>query len=158
MGRATLGSLGALVLVALALGSCSSSEVDEFAFDLGPGWVRAPIVNGWEYRQGDERVTVRAFVDPLMDQEVLFSQQTRRNIKENYEETYAVDDDHVYLTSLPIAGRPALVVYFADRSAGLVHRRQYYVVDGHRVFLIGTEVGPRSSQELDVLAQRFRPL
>jgi len=150
-----------VVLIASAgvvLGACSSPGVDDFEFDLGPGWVRAPIVNGWEYRLGDERVTVRAFVDPLMDQEVLFSQQTRRNIKENYEETYAVDDDHVYLTSLTIAGRPALVVYFADRSVGLVHRRQYYLVDGHRVFLIGTEVGARSSQELDALVQGFRPL
>lgn len=154
MGRATQA---VLILGALVLGSCSPG-VDDFEFDLGPGWQRAPIVNGWEYRLGDERITVRAFVDPLMDQEVLFSTQTRKNIKENYEETYAVGDDHVYLTSLTIAGRPALVVYFADRTVGLVHRRQYYVVDGHRVFLIGTEVGARSSRELDALAQRFRPL
>lgn len=153
MGRATLAPLGVLALV---LGACSSG-VEDFEFDLGPGWQRAPIVNGWEYRLGDEAITVRAFVDPLMDQQVLFSAQTRKNIKENYEETYAVSDDHVYLTSLPIAGRPALVVYFADRTRGLVHRRQYYVVDGHRVFLIGTVVGPRSSSELDALAQRFRP-
>lgn len=154
---AAIAALWTLVMVVVL-----SPRTDTgYEFSPGNNWTKTVITNGHEYKSPTGQViSVRVFEDPLMDQDVLFSRQTRNNIRANYEETYIVDDDRVYFSELDIEDRKALVVRFADRSSGsLVHKRQYYLVDGHTVYLItGTLTETVTQALLDNQVRGFRIL
>lgn len=162
MGRAIIlwVAFGAMAVFGVAMlpAQGSSAVGGDYDFHPGPGWTRMEIINGYEYQSAQGQVlTILSFVDPLMDETVLFSPRTKTLIRENYEETYRVSDDHVYFTQITLSGRRALVVYFADRSQGtVVHKRQYYLVKGHQVFLLTGIVTPAfRSADFDRLAGLF---
>lgn len=149
----------AVLGAAVALVAALSPQAGGYEFTPGPTWTKTEIINGHEYRSAQGQVlTILSFVDPLMDETVLFSPRTRSLIRENYEETYRVEDDHIYFTRITLAGREALVVYFADRrQVPAVHKRQYYLVKDHHVYLLtGTVTEAFGSANFDRLAENFR--
>ncbi len=144
---------GATITCLFARNTVLTTFVDrsaQYELRLEDGFVASPYVNGTVYQKGTDFVRVQTFDDRLMSSEVLFSDKTIDSIKENYHETYDIEEKDIIISKIKTNNGDTLKVKFSDHGQEL---NQYYWYAGSKVLLMTTNLG-----NSDDLANNLSPI
>ena len=105
----------------------------EYKLTVPKNWKTKEITHGREFVSFDEsqRIIIKKLNDSLMTQDTLFSDQTKKNIKENYAETYKLEEDNISFSSGNISNKSCLIIDFEDKVTYDKNYkvRQFYIVE-----------------------------